>query len=90
MKAKVLITFSDNKEKKIRYEGEIIELSDERFAEINSINDKLLEETEDTGEGDKDEYPKHIGGGYYELSNGDKIKGKENAIEAEEQLKEQE
>lgn len=86
MKAKVLITFSDNKAKKIRYEGETIELSDKRFAEINSINDKLLEETEDQGKDDKNEYPKHIGGGYYELSNSEKIKGKEEAIIAQKEL----
>ena len=31
-------------------------------------------------------YPKHVGGGYYELSNGEKIKGKDAAIEAEKAL----
>lgn len=31
-------------------------------------------------------YPKHVGGGYYELSNGEKVKGKEAAIEAEKAL----
>lgn len=30
--------------------------------------------------------PKHLGGGYYELSNGEKVKGKEAAIEAEKAL----
>ncbi|MEF2247743.1 hypothetical protein [Paenibacillus sp. IITD108] len=34
------------------------------------------------------EFPKHIGGGTFELSNGEKIKGKEEAIEAENALKE--
>jgi len=33
------------------------------------------------------EFPKHIGGGYYELSNGEKVKGKDEAIAAEEELK---
>lgn len=33
------------------------------------------------------DYPKHTGGGYYELSNGDKVKGKDEAIEAENALK---
>ncbi|MEK3887456.1 hypothetical protein [Bacillus sp. FSL K6-3431] len=32
-------------------------------------------------------FPKHTGGGYYELSNGEKVKGKEKANEAEEALK---
>jgi len=29
------------------------------------------------------EYPKHTGGGWYELSNGDKVRSKENAIKEE-------
>ncbi|MFJ8100238.1 hypothetical protein [Lysinibacillus sp. NPDC096212] len=33
------------------------------------------------------EFPKHTGRGYYELSNGTKVKGKEEAIEAENALK---
>ncbi|WP_054770055.1 hypothetical protein [Lysinibacillus parviboronicapiens] len=33
------------------------------------------------------EHPKHTGGGYYELSNGDKVKGKDEAIKAESALK---
>lgn len=33
------------------------------------------------------EYPHHIGGGTYELSNGEKVKGKEEALAAEEALK---
>jgi len=32
------------------------------------------------------EYPKHTGGGWYELSNGEKIQGKEEAIAAEDEL----
>lgn len=35
-----------------------------------------------------EEYPVHTGGGYYELSNGDKVQGKDKAIEAEQKLKE--
>ena len=35
-------------------------------------------------------YPIHVGGGHYELSNGEKVKGKEAAIEAEAALQEQE
>lgn len=34
------------------------------------------------------EFPKHTGGGHYELSNGEKVQGKEKAIEAEKALKE--
>ena len=82
MKVKVLITFTDAEAKKIRPEGEIIDLSEERFAEIMSINENLIEETEDTTE-----YPNHIGGGVYELSDGNKVRGKDEALNAEEALK---
>ncbi|MDQ1233344.1 hypothetical protein QE450_000842 [Paenibacillus sp. SORGH_AS306] len=33
-------------------------------------------------------FPHHVGGAYYELSNGEKVKGKEAAEEAEKALKE--
>ncbi|MEK5449567.1 hypothetical protein [Paenibacillus sp. FSL R7-0331] len=36
---------------------------------------------------DSDEWPKHVGGGTYELSNGDRVKGKDAAEEAEGALK---
>ena len=32
-------------------------------------------------------YPKHTGGGWYELSNGEKVQGKDNAIQAEKELR---
>lgn len=34
------------------------------------------------------EYPKHTGGGYYELSNGEKVRGKDEAAAAEKELAE--
>lgn len=83
MKAKVLKTFVDGVSKKIRIEGEVFDLSLERFASISSINDKLIKEIDNVIE-----YPNHIGGGYYELSNGEKVKGKDEALKAEEALKE--
>lgn len=61
---------------------------------------QLLQEKGYIGEGASDshapdnpdeeevEYPLHKGGGNYVLSNGDKVKGKEDAIKAEEALKE--
>ena len=30
-----------------------------------------------------EQYPKHVGGGWYELSSGERVQGKEEAIEAE-------
>jgi hypothetical protein len=35
---------------------------------------------------DKPEWPKHIAGGLYELSNGDRVKGKEAAIAAQAEI----
>lgn len=32
-------------------------------------------------------FPKHTGGGWYELSNGEKVQGKDEAIEAQSELK---
>ena len=34
----------------------------------------------------ENEFPKHTGGGWYELSNGDKIQGQDDAIKAEKKL----
>lgn len=36
---------------------------------------------------DGEDYPRHTGGGYYELSNGSKVKGKDEAIKVENALK---
>lgn len=35
----------------------------------------------------QEDFPKHKGGGYYELSNGETVQGKDAAIAAEEELK---
>lgn len=35
---------------------------------------------------DSDSFPKHTGGGNYELSNGEKVKGKDKALAAEKEL----
>lgn len=43
-------------------------------------------ESEQEPESEDAEFPKHLGGGYYELSNGEKVKGKEQALEAERAL----
>lgn len=36
--------------------------------------------------GSEAKFPKHIGGGWYELSNGEKVQGKDEAATAEEDL----
>lgn len=48
---------------------------------------KPLQPDENKEDQDKGEpFPKHKGGGYYELSNGDTVKGKEKADKAEKAL----
>lgn len=89
-KFKVVEDFKDLQDNDhIYYKGdpfprEGAEVSDERTQELaskeNKRNTVLIEVVE--------EYPKHTGGGYYELSNGEKVQGKQKAIEAEEALKE--
>ncbi|MGP4061504.1 hypothetical protein [Halobacillus sp. H74] len=54
--------------------------------------EEKIEEGSDDGEGESDgqtesEFPIHTGGPWYELSNGEKIQGKEEAVQAEEDLK---
>ncbi|TCT23387.1 hypothetical protein EDD68_107101 [Melghiribacillus thermohalophilus] len=34
----------------------------------------------------QEEFPKHVGGGYFELSNGERVKGKEEALKAQSEL----
>jgi len=84
MKVKVLISFSDEINKAIQPEGKIIDMTEERFQFIISKKPELIElvETDDA------EFPKLTGGGWYLLSNGEKVQGKEEALKAEEELKE--
>jgi len=86
MKAKVLISFSDNVNKVIQQEGKVIDLTEERFEEIMAANENLIEAVQ--VEDDSPEFPKHTGGGHYELSNGDKVKGKDAAIIAQDEIDE--
>lgn len=57
--------------------------------ETAAFNAKEFEqkENDDNNQATDNEFPKHTGGGYYELSNGEKVKGKDEAIKAEEALK---
>lgn len=85
----VVETFRDLQDNDRIYEpGEIYEgaQTKERLAELttkkNKIRKVLIQEVVEEKEG----APKHVGGGTYELSNGEKVKGKEEAIKAEEAL----
>ncbi|PAF31864.1 hypothetical protein [Paenibacillus sp. 7516] len=85
-------------EERVRYLSEIhpeynkIYLAD--VEEIESAQDSGDVQKEDESEvvkevaEEKSEFPKHVGGGTYELSNGEKVKGKDEALEAEKALKE--
>jgi len=68
----------------------VIELDTEKDAERieNLKNYKGEAYIADYEEDEVLEYPHHLGGGTYELSNGEKVKGKEAAIEAENALNE--
>ncbi|MDL4842832.1 hypothetical protein [Aquibacillus rhizosphaerae] len=63
---------------------EVVEPNEGNSDEGNLAED-ATEQTEATL-GDE-EFPKHTGGGWFELSNGEKIQGKEEALEAEKELK---
>lgn len=61
--------------------------TDERIESLASENNKRKEVLIQAVETDEEqEYPKHTGGGYYELSNGERVHGKEKANEAEQAL----
>jgi hypothetical protein len=53
---------------------------------LSFLVDKGFLERENAEESSNENFPKHTGGGYYELSNGEKVKGKEEALAAEEEL----
>jgi len=63
--------------------------TDERIESLASENNKRKEALIQVIEAEEQErFPKHTGGGYYELSNGEKVQGKEKANEAEQALQE--
>ena len=79
------------------YPREGVELDDERAESLLTADNKrksplivqvAVNEEPEEGDGVPKEFPIHTGGGHYELSNGNKVKGKDAAIEAEQALKE--
>lgn len=90
MADKVLKDFKD-KQDKLRlnelgqdYPREGLEVSEERKQELRDKGfiGEVAEEAKDD-----EEFPMHKGGGNYVLSNGESVKGKDAAIEAENKLK---
>lgn len=78
--------------------GEVTELSQTAF---EAFSDKFVlveeEENEDSGSDEEDDepdledydeedFPVHKGAGWYLLSNGEKVQGKDDALEAQEEL----
>lgn len=84
------------------YPREGYEPTEERIQQLSTVNNnkrqvfiKKVGEPdgqEQIGHGDREqenviEFPKHTGGGWYLLSNGEKVQGKDEAVEAEKALK---
>lgn len=91
MKYKVIKAFKDLQDgheyavnKPYPHKGSV---SEERAAALSSTDNAygvpFIEAVEE-----ELEFPKHVGGGTYELSNGEKIKGKAQAVKSENALKE--
>lgn len=92
---KVLFAFRDLQDNdRVYAPGDLYEgvQTSERLEELsgtkNKIGKKLIEEIVEVAEVKEAEpdFPKHVGGGQYELSNGEKVKGKDAALEAEKAL----
>lgn len=97
MNYKVLSSFTDKNTGKVYRKGEPYpsDASKERLKELstkdNAQEKVLIQEVESDEKKDDDKaeskFPKHSGGGWYELSNGEKVQGKDEALEAEKELK---
>jgi hypothetical protein len=83
MANKVIKRFQDKESKKIHNVGDLYEHeSADRVAFL--VKKGFLDENE--VQPAESEFPKHTGGGYFELSNGEKVKGKDEAAAAEKEL----
>ena len=96
MSYKVLRPFSDLQDNGYVYNAgdtfprKGLNVSEERIRQLSTSNNNARQvfiQKADEERGEHDGYPKHVGGRYYELSNGEKVKGKEEALKAEEALK---
>ncbi|ABJ09620.1 hypothetical protein [Bacillus phage 1] len=80
--AKVLKDFKCKVTKRIYHAGD--EYDGDRLEELQKLG--YVAASKNPSEGDHTEWPKHVGGGVYELSNGDKVKGKEVALAAQAEI----
>lgn len=76
----VLKDFQCKETKKVYRAGETYEGN--RLEELQELGYVSAEEG-------ADKFPKHTGGGFYQLSNGDKVKGKDAALAAQAELDKQ-
>lgn len=96
MPYKVIISFQDSQNDFYTYKiGDIYpckgyESSDKRIKELSTSNNKvgevLIKDMSEPSIIVKRKFPNHIGGSWYELSNGEKVQGKANAQKAEKKL----
>ncbi|WP_227397330.1 hypothetical protein [Jeotgalibacillus aurantiacus] len=87
MEAKVLRIFRDGKGGEVYPKNSVYKSEDkERFEYLQK--EGFLEKEEASSDGGKDEaeFPKHTGGGYFELSDGTKVQGKDAAVKEQEKL----
>ena len=70
------------------YPAEGYEATEERVEFLSNVHPqyKNIYLADIVREEEVPEFPKHLGGGTYELSNGEKVKGKDEALEAEKAL----
>lgn len=81
-KYNVISRFQDKNTKILFEVGTVYESDDTE--RVNFLQDEGYLDKEDVV---NDEFPKHTGGGFYELSNGEKVKGKNEATAAEKEIK---
>jgi hypothetical protein len=79
----VIKKFRDKETKKIFNPGDLYEHEDAKRITFLVEQGYLEDEKED-----KQEFPKHTGGSWYELSDGEKIQGKDEAFAAQKELDE--
>ncbi|MDF9520769.1 hypothetical protein P5815_09410 [Bacillus cereus] len=77
----VLNAFIDKETKAGYSKGDMYESNDSKRIAF------LIEKEFLKGNKEISTFPKHTGGGWYELSNGEKVQGKEEAMSAERSLK---
>lgn len=69
------------------FERRVKKLRERYYAALEEKRKQTQEKPTETEKVEKTaDFPKHVGGGYYELSNGEKIRGKDAAIKAEKAL----